>query len=230
MNKRIVIQICLILVFPLIFNAVFFLSIKSLKDPSVCISYIFIHFGYIMLLLTPVFVRKEKAHPVFGLSIHAVSSIYFLVEFVVGVVFIFLRMKTYKPALFAQLIISGVYLSIFLSHLIANEDSVTQKTKHVAEVSFIKESSSRLKQLSGKLMDKNADRQIRTVCDLFHASPVKSSEQVISLESEIMQSIQNLEGAVNQNDGVAAARFAGEIQEILEKRNQTLKLLNQRTY
>lgn len=88
---------------------------------SVWISYGFIHFAYIMLLITPKLIRKSSSSAVFGFSLYSISSTYFLVAFIVGVIFIFVRPESYKGSLVVQVIIAGIYAVMLISHMIANE-------------------------------------------------------------------------------------------------------------
>ena len=66
MNKKQVLWILLDLVFFIIFNVVFFVAGGTEHKASVWISYAFIHVAYIMLVITPLLVRKTTNKAVLG--------------------------------------------------------------------------------------------------------------------------------------------------------------------
>src|SRR5699024_4531039 len=102
MNKKSVLWILLDLIFLAVFNTVFFVAGGTDHTASVWISYGFIHFAYLMVLVTPFLIRKSSSAAVFGFSLYSISSTYFLLEFVVGLIFIFMKSESYKASLIVQ--------------------------------------------------------------------------------------------------------------------------------
>ena len=90
--KKNVLWILLDLVFLIVFNTVFFVAGGTDHNASVWISYGFIHLSYILLIITPFLIRKSSSAAVFGFSLYSISSTYFLVEFIVGVIFCLINM------------------------------------------------------------------------------------------------------------------------------------------
>ena len=70
MNKKSVLWILLDLVFLAVFNTVFFVAGGTDHTASVWISYGFIHFAYLMVLVTPFLIRKSSSAAVFGFSLY----------------------------------------------------------------------------------------------------------------------------------------------------------------
>lgn len=100
--KKNTLWILLDLVFLAVFNTVFFV-LGGIEHPaSVWISYGFIHFAYIMVLVTPFFIRESSHSAMFGFTLYSVSAVYFLVAFVVGLIFIFAKSGSCKAALAVQ--------------------------------------------------------------------------------------------------------------------------------
>ena len=99
MNKKSVLWILLDLVFLIVFNIVFFVMGGAQHPASVWISYGFIHFAYIMLVVTPFLIRKSSSAAVFGFSLYSISSAYFFAAFIVGVIFIAAHPENYKWSL-----------------------------------------------------------------------------------------------------------------------------------
>jgi len=96
MKKLTVLWIILDLMFLIIFNTIFFVAGGVNHQFYVWLSYGFIHFSYIMLIITPLFVRKGKSAAVYGFSLYSISSIYFFIEFIIGIVFILFSTEIYK--------------------------------------------------------------------------------------------------------------------------------------
>lgn len=226
MNKKSVLWVLLDLVFLIVFNTVFFVTGGTEHPASVWFSYGFIHFSYIMVLATPFLIRKSSSAAVLGFSIYSISATYFFVEFVTGLVFIFLKQESFKPALIVQIIIAGIYAIILISHLIANESTADSIERHEDEVAYIKQSAARVKPLIGKLSNKKANKEIEKLYDLLHSSPTKSSSTVRSLELSIIDKIGELEDSIfSENEDEVVAKV-GNIISLVEDRNRKIRLSN----
>lgn len=226
MNKKTILWIILDLIFLAVFNTVFFVMTGLQHPASVWVSYGFIHFAYLMVIVTPFLIRKSSSAAVFGFSLYSISSTYFLIEFVTGLVFVILKSDSYKVALVVQIIIAGIYGVLLISHLIANESTANSVEKHEDEVAYIKTAASRVKALVGKSKDKKANKEIEKAYDLLHSSPTKSISTVRYLESAVMNQISDLEDAVQSGETDLIIATAGEIISTMEERNRKLRLSN----
>ena len=224
MKKKIALWIILDLIFLIVFNTVFFVAGGADHPASVWISYGFIHFAYLMVVLTPFLIRRSSSAAVFGLSLYAVSSYYFLVEFVIGLIFIFIRGESYKAALIVQVIIAGIYAVMLLSNMLANEHTADQIERQEDEVAYIKTVSSRVKMLIGRAQDKRANKEIEKAYDILHASPSRSIAAVSSIEFDILKHIAELEVAVYDQNTPLIITVAGEIVALAEERNRKIRL------
>lgn len=106
----------------------------------------------------------------FGFSLYSISAVYFWVEFLVGLVLVFVCSDSYKASLVVQVIIAGIYAILLISNLIANEHTADSIECHEDEVAYVKDVSSRIKQLIGKASDKKANKEIEKAYDLLHSS------------------------------------------------------------
>ena len=226
MNKKTVLWIILDLIFLAIFNTVFFVMTGLQHPASVWISYGFIHFAYLMVIVTPFLIRKSSSSAVFGFSLYSISSTYFLIEFVTGIVFIILKSDSLKVALVVQIVIAGIYGILLISHLIANESTADSVERHEDEVAYIKTAASRVKALVGKATDRKANKEIERAYDLLHSSPTKSTSTVRYLESSVMSQISDLEDAVQSGETDLIIATAGEIISTMGERNRKLRLSN----
>ena len=133
MGKKSVLWIILDLIFLAVFNTVFFVAGGFHHPASVWISYGFIHFSYLMVIITPFLIRKSSSAAVFGFSLYSVSYSYFLLEFVVGLIFVLIKSDSFKAALVIQIIIAGLYGVLLISNLIANESTAESIREAIKE-------------------------------------------------------------------------------------------------
>ncbi len=226
MNKKNVLWLLLDLVFLVIFNVVFFVLGGTEHPASVWISYGFIHFSYIMLMITPKLIRKSSSSAVFGFSLYSISSAYFLIAFIVGVIFVFVRSESYKVSLVSQVIIAGLYLIMLISHMIANEHTADSIERHEMELQYVKESSAKIKGIMGSVEDRKLKKQIEKAYDLIHGSQTKSNNAARDYELTVMDLLEVLEQNIKRNDLVAASTTLDKIIKNAEERNRRVRLGN----
>jgi hypothetical protein len=219
MKKTSVLWIILDLIFLLIFNAIFFVLGGTERNVSVWISYGFIHFAYFMLLLTPVLIRNGKSAGVFGFSLYSISAVYFLIEFITGIIFIFVSPDHNAAALLVQLCIVGLYGIILISQMIANEHTADVEEKRQYQIADIKDASTKLKGLLGRISDKEARKQVERLYDTICSIPVQSYSNLAQMENHILQFINELEDEIfagNKERTIAlAASLLQEVKRLL---------------
>ena len=222
MNNNKILSAILKLIFLIVFNIIFFMFGGTNRETSVWISYGFILLSYLMLIITQNVIRPSNSS-VLGLSLYSISSVYFLVEFIVGVFFIVRKQDTYKIPLAIQLVIFSLYLLIFISTLMANNNTIDSVQNYEEEVAYIKGVSSKVKLLIGQVEDKNINKRIEHIYDLLHTSPSKSNNSVKPFEKNIILLIDDLEGAVQRNDTNMIYSLSSEIENNVKERNRLLK-------
>ena len=223
MNKKSVLWILLDLVFLIVFNIVFFVMGGAQHPASVWISYGFIHFAYIMLVITPFLIRKSSSAAVFGFSLYSISSAYFFAAFILGVIFIAAHPENYKWSLIVQVVIAGFYAIMLISNMIANEHTADSIERHELELQYVKESSAMLKGIMEMASDKALKKKIEKAYDLLHSSQVKSSGAVRDYEVTVMDLIEVLEQHVARNDVAAANTTLDKIMKNANERNRRLR-------
>lgn len=221
--KNNILWILLDSVFLTVFNTIFFVAGGSEHTSSVWISYAFIHFSYIMTVITPFLTRKCSKTGVLGFTLSSVSSAYFFFEFVVGLIFILIGSKSYKPALLTQIVIAGIYSILLLANMIANEHTADSMIKHKDEVMFIKDNSSKLQLLLKRTNDKMLGKELEKTYDLLHSSPAKSNDMAKSIEADVSDEINKLENLLGKEDYSNAFEACKSIIALIKKRNEVLK-------
>lgn len=214
------------LIFLVIFNVFFFVLDGIKYNASTWISYGFIHFAYFMIVFTPLLIRRSKSAAVFGFSLYSISIIYFLIELVTGIVFIIISPEKQTVTLLVQLSIAGFYGIILISNMIANEHTANVEEKRQSQISFIKDSSVKLKNLMENTNDKSIKMKIEKVYDIISSSPVKSHRELMEVEYNIFQGINDLEDVINDNNKEKIITITDSLLTSVNERNMQLKTLN----
>lgn len=224
--KKTILWILLESIFLIIFNVLFFLLGGTQHPVSVWLSYGFIHFAYLMMLLTPIFIRPSREQYIFGLTIDYISSVYFFSEFVLGTILILISPETFKFALVSQIIIAGLYLIVLLINLIANEHTTDQLKEHESEVQFIKSSAQQIASVVNLIYDYNIRQEVKKVYDEIKSSPAKSSHKVTHIEKRITDEIEFLISVVKEKDDDKTMLATNNILKLIHERNDILKQIN----
>lgn len=220
--KKSVLYILLELIFPVVFNILFFVLLGAEHTAAVWMSYGFIHFSYLMVILTPFFIGKVKNHAVLGLPLYGVSAAYFIITLLVSLYFMIAGRELHSLCLITHVVITGIYAAGILVNMIANAHTSESIVRHEAETAYIKQASMQLRALIGKIPDKHANRAIEKAYDAMHASPAKSTAAVYELEQQIGNTISELKDAVRQENVSQTRAIAKNLLSIIEERNQRL--------
>ena len=213
-------------IFLIVFNLYFFL-LKGIEQPaSVWISYASIHLAYLMLLITPFFVRKGSVSADYGRPLFVITTSYFFLALIVGVVFIAISPESITVALLVQVTIAAIFAILLLTNLIANEYTADNIERHEIELKYVKESSSRLDALLKQISDNAIRKKVEKAYDLIHSSQIKSSSSVKTVEQDVISEIDNLENALKQNNIEKIQLTVDKICNLANERNRQLKLLN----
>jgi len=213
-------------IFLIVFNLYFFL-LKGIEQPaSVWISYASIHLAYFMLLITPSFVRKGSVSADYGRPLFVITTSYFFLALIVGVVFIAFSPESITVALLVQVTIAAIFAILLLTNLIANDHTADNIERHEVELKYVKESSSKLDSLLKQISDNAISKKVEKAYDLIHSSQVKSSNNVKSIEQDVISEIDNLEKALQKNNFENIQMIVDKICNLANERNRQLKLLN----
>lgn len=213
-------------IFLIVFNIYFFLLKGTDQPTSVWISYASIHLSYLMLLLTPFFVRKGSSSADYGRPLFVITTSYFFLALVIGVVFIILSPETHTVALLVQITIAAIFAILLLTNLIANEHTADNIERHEEELKYVKESSSKLNALLNQISDNAIRKKVEKAYDLIHSSQVKSSNNVELIEQDVISEIDNLEKALQKNNFENIQMIVDKICNLANERNRQLKLMN----
>jgi len=226
MKKANILWIIMEIIFLIIFNVIFFTIGGTDHNASVWISYGFIHFSYSMLILTPKLNRWYKSAAVLGLSLYAISTVCFFVQFIVGLLFILMSLSSIKLALVVQLCIAGLYGILLIANIIANEHTAEAEEKRQNENEYVKSASVKLKYLIDSVKDKEVKKKIEKIYDTVYSSPAKSHCSLEQIEMQILNSIDELVNAVLKEDKGNIIVLLNSLLAVVNERNQKLRKLN----
>jgi len=216
----------LCLIFLVVFNTAFFVAGGVDHRMSVWISYGFIHLAYFLLLLTSRLARSGKSLAVFGFSLNALSSIYFIMELITGVAFILIAPEDYKAALLVQLCIAGLYGIFLISHMIANEHTADAEETRQYQIEYVKNASAKVKGMMESVGDKDLSKRVEKVYDALSSSPAKSHPNLAQMESQILLSINELGDAVSTDEKAKIISLTASLLVLINERNRQLRMFN----
>ena len=222
--KKNVLWMILYLVFLIFFNITFYMLGGTEHPMPVWISYIFIHVAYLLLVVTPFLVRKGSQQALFGRVLSSISAGYFMVEFVVGLIFILFVKDSVKITLLVQLLIMAVYVIILVTNMLANEYTADSVERHEAELKYVKESAASIQSILAMVKDKSTVKQIEKAYDIVSASPAKSNRNVADIEYQVMSEIGRLRSLVSAGNNDSAQECAEKICSLADERNRRLKI------
>lgn len=213
------------LIVVVLFNALYF-GIGGVNHPSASwISYGFIHFSYVMMIITPHITQSGKNRMLYAISMYSISFTYFIIELILGGVIIIVAPEGYKLSLFSQLILTVIYLIILFANMMVDEHTARAVAKHETELAYVKESCSLLKAIMNSVTDKQMYQRVEYAYDLLCASPVKSSPKVYSIEEQVISEINKLSEVVQCGDNIQIPVTVDSIIRLVNERNRLLQLL-----
>lgn len=220
MKKSNILWILLDLIFIIVFNIVIFTLVGVDKLAESWISYAFIHFAYLMVILTPILVSNGNRRDLDVFTIGGISSVYFFIELVIGSVFISQNLDSIGLPIIIQIILLGVYLIVLFGTMIANEDTAKKLDKQEEQVAFIKNASKRINSLKYRTTDAIAVKAIEKTYVLMHSSPSKTNSEKSDIENDILKELTGLELAASSNDVDEIQIICNRIDNLIIERNR----------
>ena len=215
----------LTLVFLIVFNAVFFIVGGTVRTTGEWISYAFIHFSYLMLLLTPKLINNSSITSTLGVSVYFISFLYFVITLLVGCVFVLVRPENYIPELVTYIIISGVYFVVLLTSLIANEKTVEAEEEHRQDMLFVSNATNLIKQINAECTGTTIEKNVERLYDLIRTSQVKSDPSVWDEENVILQELNQLATTISETNHEESEKILERIEKSVRARNGRLSAI-----
>ena len=165
----------------------------------------------------------RKSAAVFGFTLYSFTVLYFIIEFITGMVFVLLALDEITVPLIIQIILAGIYLIILLTNIIANENTNDTEVHRTNEIEYVKTASSDLSSIIDEVHDAALKKKIEELYDLMSSSSVKSHSSVYVIESNIMSNISELEKHVVGGNIASAETCISSIKKLISERNHQLR-------
>ncbi len=225
MSKK-VIKGVIYAIFPTLFNVMFFLIGGASHTVAVWISYACIHLSYLLMIATPSLFRNARCEAFSPYAAKAISSCYFTIDLVVGVIIILISPEYATATIIVQLVFFFLFLLIFSLNMLYGERTEGNERKRAIEVAFIKTSASQVKAMMNVASDATVKKQLGEIYDLMHASPSRSCSAAWQLESEVVALVDELRVLVEKNDVQQSLAKIIKIRHTMEERNRIVALSN----
>lgn len=230
MTKRNTLTIILDSIFIIVFNVLFFLYGGAHSVSTIWICYGFLHFAYLMILITPLIESKGKTASLSRLTTYSISFLYFIATFAFAMFVFFNRNSVGKIKLTVisvvsiEIIIATLYIVILIINILINDTIAKKQTKHDTEKSFIKAISAKTKYIESLTTGQTLKNRLENLYVTAHTSPIHSSNEVAVYEEKIMGLLDELEKNIEQNKSEKSAELITEIGRLLNKRNLMIKM------
>ena len=226
-----------------IFNLIFFICNSQITPwrfgaGSTWVAYVIIHLAYAMVALTPVFTAKSRRADVLGYTLYIVSTIHLAVQLVVGCLFIWFGSGWNYSALefvwdvtLAAGLVMGIlflaYLAVFLVMALVNKSDSAAMERQAMEDLFVKDTSSRIRQISAKFADnQKAVKLAEKAHDEIHSAPIRSYPEVKDVEMMMQTKVTELEMLVLGTDEEKDAKIVNILENIIYLNNERTRRIN----
>jgi hypothetical protein len=164
---------------PIAFTLIFFATVDY-DNGWAWISLAFVWMAYLIASVTSLF-NWGRQLSVLNWSMYYCAVVYFMVELVVAVLFLYIYTEFPKWSFTIQLLLLVVFVLVFGFSYISNK-----KTEEQMQEFF--ENDSRVKQWRAKvalMQSKNPSNELKELSDLLSITPIISTSEVISIDDEI---------------------------------------------
>ena len=221
--KAIMIRIMFTLVFLITFNGLFFLLSGTENPDSVWISYAFVHVAYFTILFLPIFKTKGEASYYLASSLYVQAIGYFLLELIIGIVFIVWRLEELTWPLIIQVILWLVYMVLILGNAWANETTAKSLKKRQQDISQYQSNRMNIKRLLVWAEDTEIKRTLVACYDKLDISSSRQTTESESLDTEIAQTIELLKLNLRSGDNRQSLDSVMNLHKLIEERKTLLK-------
>lgn len=213
----------LTLVFLITFNGLFFLLSGTENPDSVWISYAFVHLAYFTMLFIPVYKTKGEASYYLTSSLYVQAINYFLLELIIGVVFIVWRLEGITWPLITQAVLWLVYMVLILGNAWANQTTAKSLQKRQQDINQYQSNRMNIKRLLAWAEDAEVKRILVTCYDKLDISSSRQTIESESLDTEIAQTIELLKLNLRSGDNRQSLDSVMNLHKLIEERKTLLK-------
>lgn len=221
--KTTLIRISFTLIFLVVFNALFFLLSGTDNPLSVWVSYAFVHVGYFTILLLPIFKNKGEADFYLSANLYGQAITYFLLELIIGVVFIIWRQESPVWPLVVQSILWLIFTMLILGNAWANQATSHSLAKREQELNVYQSMRKDLRRLLVQAGPPELKTLILACSDALESSSTRQAKDSEEIDAEIGNAIYSLKQSMACKDDAQSIASAKQLQGLINERKTILK-------
>lgn len=222
--KKYFLKTIIALVFVVILDGLFLLykDINNCAD-SVLSALVGLNIAYISLFLVPLCTPKQKGTRVLSDTLYLVGAIYFILELIVGITFLFWEQDTMKLPVIIQSVLFGIYIIVLLGNVLANDSTQQSVNRQNAESDNIHTMAEEVVAILQLVNDDKAHKLITSLYEELKVSPIRSNPEVADLEKEISTSIMLMHDYAKEENVPELMNTAVQTRHLIAQRNSKLK-------
>lgn len=213
-------KIILGILFPVLF-VTFFLMFAGTDHGVTCwVGLGFVLFSYCFMMFAPLLTPVSKSTHLFSVTGSSLTSIYFVINLIVGIVFMIWDFEQWKYAVVVEVLLLTVFLVLFLPVLISDETTANKENAQKQDIYAIKTLVTKVKIISGKTTDLEKKKQILKLYDEINSCPSTSNSAVKSIDESIGIGLEKLEIAVFENNNEDFDELIVELMTLTKERKE----------
>lgn len=176
-------------------NFLFYMLGGNLEKLSTRLTYIFIHISYVQLIIVPFIVPKSKSTVLFIEQISAVAAGYFLIEFVVGSIFLTMNLDSWQFVFVVQFILAFFYGFILYVNLETTHHTAYNETQQKNAQKKLAKSKEHVLIAAKQAPDEDQELFAAVLVEL-ETSPLVGNQSIQGLENNIYEECCGLQNLV----------------------------------
>lgn len=219
MNKVQIRWIALCTPLIILFNILFFLLGGNQPLASVWISYAFIHIALVLMIAAPFITINGKSVHLYRDTTILISSVYFLIQFAVGILLILFKPDPWTLPFAIQLVLLVVSFMALMFNQFANIHSASVEDRKKDTQKVFKSAMNALTQAAINAEEKDKG-YINAILTDLRTSPLTASESLTGLENNILSESIAMQQAAAEGDSNGIHMHGAVLSQLILLRKQ----------
>lgn len=208
------------IIFPIVFNVLFFLTGGTEHSSSVWGSYVFIHLAYLCLVITPLLCNTQKSLMVLSASLYLRSLFYFFTELVVGLLFMAIDPDSSSWAIIPQAIIFAAFLILQLISVLLNDSTAKSIQKQRRESIYIRSLAQQVKICMRDIDNIDVRKQVEKCYESLNNCSIESFPEAVDAEIALKDAVETLCSTID----------SGNLEQITKDTKLVLRAIQNRNF
>ena len=220
--KRLLLWLSFFGIFAAIFSTLFFTFVE-IYTPTRWISYSLIHLTGGLLILNLYSFPQVRGGVIFGYAKRNLAFSIFLVELILGTLFIIINNDNYIFPLLCQAIVFGINFAQYIVLLSAELHSKNLDAQDRQNIAFIKEASLILQSSVKNCEDWQLAKKIEMLLDSVKSSQIKYLPEAAGMEQDFLKISNEINQKVIARETACIEQLLKQGAILLEQRNNLIK-------